>query len=63
MPNKWGEDRNEWGVKISGKFEKWGGQNKIEHKGLSKLGITVLGQAGQVECDNGPKNIPVLQSY
>ena len=31
---------------------------KVEHKGSSKLGITVLGQAGQVQCDNGPKNIP-----
>ena len=29
------------------------------NEGSSKLGITALGQAGQVQCDNGPKNIPV----
>ena len=28
---------------------------KVEHKGSSKLGITVLGQPGQVQCDNGQK--------
>ena len=28
---------------------------KVEHKSSSKLGITALGQAGQVQCVNVPK--------
>ena len=57
------------GVKINrgseflGKFNKQGvginrgvgNSKKVEHKGMSKPGITTLGQAGQVQCDNGPK--------
>ena len=27
----------------------------VKHKVPSKLGITALGQAGEVQCDNGPK--------
>ena len=61
-----------------GKFNKRGGQNirgvrisrkrrgkrfKVEHKGSFKLGITALGQAGQVQCVNGLKYISVWQSY
>ena len=49
------------GVRI---FRKRRGKRfKVEHKGSSKLGITALGQAGQVQCDNGQKNIPVWRSY
>ena len=36
---------------------------KVEHKGSSKLGITMLDQAGQVHCDNGLKNIPVNSKH
>ena len=36
---------------------------KVEHKESPKLGISALSQAGQVQCDNGPKNISVWQSY
>ena len=37
----------------------------VDHndKGSSKLGITALGQASQVQCGNGPKSIPIWQSY
>ena len=43
--------------------KKRGKRFKVEHKGSSKLGITMLCQAGQVQCDNGPTNIPVRQSH
>ena len=32
---------------------------KVKHKRSSKLEVTALGQAGQAQCDNGLKNIPV----
>ena len=51
-------------VKINGGLEflgrkGWGKHFKVQHKGSSKLRITTIGQAVQVQCDNGPKNIPV----
>ena len=45
--------------KVIRRGEEKGKRFKVEHKGSSKLGITALGQAGQMQCDNGPKNIPV----
>ena len=54
-------DQNQWEIRISRK--RMGKPFKVEHKGSSKLGITMLDQAGKVQCDNGPKNIPVWQLY
>ena len=45
------------------KTKRRGKRLKVEHKGSSKQGTATLDQAGQVQCDNGPKNIPVWQSY
>ena len=62
-----GKYKKQGGVKINGVVgiskKKRGKRFKVEHKGSFKLGITALGQPGQVQCGNGSKNIPARQSY
>ena len=57
---------NKRGIKINevGNYKKRRGKRfDVAHKGSSKLGITALGQARQMQYNNGPKNIPVWQPY